>query len=129
MPLKPRLRKRGFDRLVRALSVVYGIEADIDYINLGGGGTTSAASTGFGGTTLTSTRENGDGFLGTVRGRIGYAGFDRTLLYVTGGLAYGEIKSNETLTVAGGPFPGGVFANNFNTTRAGWTAGGSPRRR
>jgi AcrR family transcriptional regulator len=27
MPLKPRLRKRGFDRLVRALSVVYGIEA------------------------------------------------------------------------------------------------------
>ena len=26
-PLKPRLRKRGFDRLVRALSVVYGIEA------------------------------------------------------------------------------------------------------
>jgi AcrR family transcriptional regulator len=27
LPLKPRLRKRGFDRLVRALSVVYGIEA------------------------------------------------------------------------------------------------------
>ena len=27
MPLKARLRKRGFDRLVRALSVVYGIEA------------------------------------------------------------------------------------------------------
>src|SRR5260370_36850377 len=29
MRLKPRLRKRGFDRLVRALSVVYGIEAYI----------------------------------------------------------------------------------------------------
>jgi AcrR family transcriptional regulator len=29
MPLKPRLGKRGFDRLVRALSVVYGIEAHV----------------------------------------------------------------------------------------------------
>ncbi len=27
MPLKPKLGKRGFDRLVRALSVIYGIEA------------------------------------------------------------------------------------------------------
>ena len=30
--------------------------------------------------------------LGTVRGRVGYA-FDRTLLYVTGGLAYGNVKN------------------------------------
>ena len=56
--------------------------------------------------------------------RIGVLASPTWLFYATGGLAYGEIKSNETLTVAGGPFPGGVFANSFNTTRAGWTAGG-----
>ena len=39
----------------------------------------------------------GDGFLGTVRGRLGYAAFDRTLLYVTGGLAYGDYGSATTL--------------------------------
>ncbi len=31
-------------------------------------------------------------YFGTVRGRLGYA-IDRTLLYVTGGLAYGEVEA------------------------------------
>src|SRR5262249_23542526 len=31
------------------------------------------------------------GWFGTVRGRIGY-GFDRSLIYFTGGLAYGGVK-------------------------------------
>jgi len=35
-------------------------------------------------------------WLGTVRGRVGYA-FDRVLPYVTGGLAVGDIKANSTL--------------------------------
>jgi outer membrane immunogenic protein len=63
-------------------------------------------------------------WFGTVRGRIGVLASPTWLFYATGGLAYGEIKSSETLTVAGGPFAGGALANNFSTTRAGWTAGG-----
>jgi outer membrane immunogenic protein len=43
-------------------------------------------------------------WFGTVRGRLGYA-HDRFLPYITGGLAYGEIKS--TLTVGGTTFDTG----------------------
>jgi outer membrane immunogenic protein len=58
-------------------------------------------------------------WFGTVRGRIGVLASPTWLFFVTGGLAYGGITSNETLTV------GGVTTvNNFNTTRAGWTLGG-----
>src|SRR6202158_1037256 len=63
-------------------------------------------------------------WFGTVRGRIGVLASPTWLFYVTGGLAYGQIKSTETLTVAGGPFAGGTVVNGFNTTRAGWPLGG-----
>jgi outer membrane immunogenic protein len=39
-------------------------------------------------------------WLGTARGRIGFA-TDRTLLYVTGGLAYGRVAINGSATVTG----------------------------
>jgi outer membrane immunogenic protein len=58
-------------------------------------------------------------WFGTVRGRIGWTPTPTWLLYVTGGLAYGEIFSDPTFAI------GAVsLANRFNTTRAGWTAGG-----
>ncbi|UDL95198.1 outer membrane beta-barrel protein [Lichenihabitans sp. PAMC28606] len=70
---------------------VYGLEADIDYFGGGGGKTRSYAdNVVFPGGTLTTRSRGGDGYLGTVRGRLGVAAFDRTLLYVTGGLAYGD---------------------------------------
>ena len=43
-----------------------------------------------------SAKESVD-FFGTVRGRIGYA-MDRTLIYATGGFAYGEVNSRFDLT-------------------------------
>ena len=49
------------------------------------------------------------GYFGTVRGRLGYA-FDRTLIYITGGLAYGGLNAN--------PVTGDATSN------AGWTIGG-----
>ena len=51
-------------------------------------------------------------FFGTVRGRLGYA-FDRTLVYGTGGFAYGSGGGRE--------FGTGVSSNDFQT---GWAAGG-----
>jgi outer membrane immunogenic protein len=105
---------------------VYGVETDIDYINLGGGGSTSSASTAFGGNTLTTFRKDGNGYLGTFRGRLGYAGFDRTLLYVTGGLAYGDFGarySGATFTNAAGLTVANYSSNNNSDTRVGFAIG------
>ena len=38
-------------------------------------------------------------WFGTVRGRIGFSSTPKVLLYATGGLAYGEVKSSETVGV------------------------------
>lgn len=81
---------------------VFGVEGDIDWSNIrgsGGGAACPVASC--------ETRNN---WLGTVRGRIGYA-FDRFLPYVTGGLAVGDIKAD-----AG-------TAGSTSQTNAGWTVG------
>src|SRR5689334_23105704 len=80
--------------------VVLGLEGDADWSNIRG----SAAC----GVTSCETRNH---WLGTVRGRLGYA-FDRFMPYVTGGLAVGDIKT----TVAG--------VGSASDTKAGWTAGG-----
>lgn len=53
-------------------------------------------------------------WFGTVRGRLGYS-IGSTLLYATGGLAYGEVK---TSTVSSAD-----PAQSFSNTRTGWTAG------
>jgi outer membrane immunogenic protein len=54
--------------------------------------------------------------LGTIRGRVGLA-FDRSLLYVTGGVAFASLK-NELVSSSFG------FTASRNTTPTGWTIGG-----
>ncbi len=102
---------------------VLGIEADIQ----GSSEQASSSLTGTGSvpgilpittTGTLSINEKLDWF-GTVRGRLGVLAGPNWLLYGTGGLAYGELDTDTTLTVAGVS-----VANNFTTTRAGWTAGG-----
>jgi outer membrane immunogenic protein len=58
-------------------------------------------------------------FLSTVRGRIGVA-FDRVLLFATGGVAFGTVKTVDTLGTAGGA---AVSTTNTTANRTGWTAG------
>ena len=95
--------------------VVAGVEADAQY--LGFGSNRSAAS--FVGTPnpdLTFVNPNGLStldYFGTVRGRLGYA-FDRTLVYGTGGFAYG----------GGGGSSVGLPNSSSDTFRTGWAAGG-----
>jgi outer membrane immunogenic protein len=110
-----------------------GLEADIQGSSERGTATSSAGVAGFCGvlatfpctTAGTLVDQEKLPWFGTVRGRIGVLASPTWLFYATGGLAYGEIRSSETLTAAaGGPFPAGAFANSFSTTRAGWTAGG-----
>jgi outer membrane immunogenic protein len=70
-------------------------------------------------------------WFGTLRGRVGVTPSDGWLVYATGGLAYGEIKTNATFTVPPGggcfapctPSPGGSVAGNFSQTKAGWVVG------
>jgi outer membrane immunogenic protein len=72
---------------IQSGALVYGIETDIQGIATG-----SSVNWGPYGFLHVSTSGNG-GWLGTTRGRVGYA-IDRTLLYVTGGVAYGGFNSN-----------------------------------
>jgi outer membrane immunogenic protein len=77
-------------------SLVLGIEADLQYADLGG----EVVIPGFVGF------DDGDNYFGTVRARVGVA-FDRALVYATGGFAYGDV--------------GGGFGSDAN---GGWTLGG-----
>jgi outer membrane immunogenic protein len=79
--------------------LVYGLEGDIDWTNLRG-------STPCGITTC----DVRNSWLGTVRGRLGFA-MDRFMPYVTGGLAIGDIRTSIAGTGTG------------STTKAGWTLG------
>jgi len=79
---------------------VLGLEGDVDWSSIRG----SAPC----GVTTCETRNN---WLSTARVRLGYA-VDRFMPYVTGGAAFGDIKTS----VAG-------FGDS-STTKAGWTLGG-----
>jgi outer membrane immunogenic protein len=64
-------------------SFVFGAEGDFDYSALKG-------------SDPTNTIEVKNRYLGTARGRIGYA-FDRFLPYITGGYAYGQLRESSVL--------------------------------
>ena len=79
---------------------VFGLEGDLDWSNINGSGTCG-----------TLTCETKNTWLGTARGRIGYA-FDRFMPYVTGGLAYGGVKNSAT------------GLGDSTTSKAGYALGG-----
>jgi outer membrane immunogenic protein len=58
-------------------------------------------------------------WFGTARSRIGILATPSLLLYGTGGVAYGQVKSDYTLNVRTTP----VADVNFKDVKAGWTAG------
>ena len=108
--------------------IVVGVEADIQYIDFNGnrndfrsysfvpgGATTPGLTAGLVGRTVgvIDTRNSLD-YFGTVRGRLGYA-FDRTLVYATGGFAYGDGDNN---------YRGTFFTNSRDTFRTGYAVGG-----
>ena len=82
---------------------LYGLEADIQGTNVK---SSLGVATLFGGDAGTTVD-----YFGTVRGRIGFTPWERSVVYATGGLAYGQTKT--TL---------GVLQLGTNT-KIGWTAG------
>jgi outer membrane immunogenic protein len=73
----------------------------------------------------TTTVSNRLDYLGTLRARLGVTWTPSFLLYATGGLAYGGVKSSTSLNFnnTDGAVPGSSFGS-FSGTRTGWTAGG-----
>jgi outer membrane immunogenic protein len=82
-------------------SAIFGLEADFDWSDIKG---TTTVNCPLG-------CETKNTWLGTARGRIGYA-FDRFLPYFTGGAAFGELRAAS---------PG---INGMTETKVGWTLGG-----
>ena len=63
-------------------------------------------------------------WFGTVRGRLGVTPAPTVLLYVTGGLAYGEIKTDGTFSSVTPALVVVSSAFSQSTTKTGWTVGG-----
>jgi outer membrane immunogenic protein len=86
-------------------------------------------------TTSTASLEQKLPWLGTGRLRLGFLPNDHWMLYVTGGVAVGEVETDASLTtttttsfsINGVTFPGATTTAlalaNANTTRVGWTVG------
>ncbi len=90
---------------------VAGIEADFQALSGKGSGTIGTVQPiiGFAGnnSVTTLTASNQVDWLGTLRARFGIAAAPNMPLYITGGLAYGEVKSNTVITQQlGGPGAG-----------------------
>ncbi|WP_436638363.1 outer membrane protein [Microbaculum sp. FT89] len=97
---------------------VVGFEADIEYTDMNGGGTVTTAVAPFANGRFTSTSDIN--WLATLRGRAGLA-IDRTLLYVTGGLAVGGVEDTFRWGFPGVPQ---VYNGSNSDTEWGWTVGG-----
>jgi outer membrane immunogenic protein len=77
-------------------------------------------------TNSTTTRDLS--YLGTLRARIGVLAVPSFLLYATGGLAYGGVKSDTTIaqsvTNTERPPPSTLTSGSFSGTRVGYVVGG-----
>src|SRR5262249_45577026 len=92
-------------------SYVFGFEADISAAALKGDASTAVDPTPV---TFASAAQSKLDAFGTLRGRLGFAPFDRSLLYVTGGLAFGQAETSSRV----------VGINDFTgTTNCGNVAG------
>lgn len=108
---------------------VAGLEADIQSGGVNGGGgfrnVTPTALDPAASATTNATVNRRLEYLGTVRGRLGYALTPTMLVYATGGLAYGGVDL--TTTIRQNLSPSALFSkaakSDLYENRAGWTLG------
>ncbi len=98
---------------------VAGVEADIQFADM-------KKTAGFVGLPVLGTQLNTSTttemeYFGTLRARLGFTPFDRLLVYATGGLAYGQIKTSSS--VVGVQAPALVWSGSDSETKFGWTLG------
>lgn len=92
---------------------VLGFETDIQYVD----GRSTLATVGTSG--LSNTFRAGLDYLGTVRGRVGYT-WGATMLYGTGGFAYGGVRNGASFNNAAGAL---AFFGEDRSTRTGYAVG------
>jgi outer membrane immunogenic protein len=103
-------------------SLVYGVEADLIFGNVTGSAAFSGAPIpGLAPDGITTSASQRLGTRGSLRARLGSAVGEKTLLYVTGGLAVGDVRSTADVVVNGAPTV--AWSGVRDTTRAGWTIG------
>ncbi len=105
--------------------IVFGVEADIQGANIAGKAFSEANADV--GEVITDAWANSNlDWFGTFRGRLGYA-FGGTLVYATGGLAFGGVRDSLTQTVTShntNPLTTVSDSVSNNTTATGYVVGG-----
>jgi outer membrane immunogenic protein len=103
---------------------VWGVETDFQWANITGSATVTNSTAS---DTVTAAGSQKIEWFGTLRGRLGWTPTPPLLIYATGGLAYGQVKTNVSFTgfdITGGSPSSGASAVTKTDTRAGWTVGG-----
>jgi outer membrane immunogenic protein len=104
---------------------VWGVETDLQGSGIRGSTTVAGPFAFFGGGQAlppgSFTASENLQWFGTSRVRLGYAGIDRVLLYVTGGAAYGAASLSSNLDA---PNVRSTYPSSVSVTKAGWAAGG-----
>jgi outer membrane immunogenic protein len=110
---------------------VWGVETDLQWANIQGDKSIVNTQVPFVGQVVTTSGAGSQkiDWLGTLRGRLGWTPTPPVLLYATGGLAYGQVKTDvsfagQITTPPPGPTFSGATATSNDKTRAGWTMGG-----
>jgi outer membrane immunogenic protein len=109
----------GYNKVVLPW-LLLGLEADIQGADLRQSNRIffPAALQGVGSFADSETRLN---WFGTLRARGGWLVTPETMLYATGGLAFGDVKLNQTAFSALG---GNTTTSSASETKTGWTVGG-----
>ena len=89
-------------------SFVAGVEADIQGSDIKGEISADASIFGVG---IGASAGSDLRYFGTARGRIGYAFFDRAMVYATGGYAYGDTRSFFNFNLGGAAAAGSKTMN------------------
>jgi outer membrane immunogenic protein len=99
---------------------VFGIEGDINYNGLNDGNSINRPlAAPLVGNLIHSETDKMDWF-GTLRGRIGMTATPNLLLYGTGGLAFGQIRSASAVSFS---LTRDTYAGSIDQTRVGWAIG------
>jgi opacity protein-like surface antigen len=98
-------------------NLVFGVETDFDWTNADG---SDIRSDNFSGSPQTQGTTEKLDWLGTVRGRLGYAS-GNLLVYATGGLAYAKVNDTYSYNLAAGLVSA---SGSSSDTQTGWTIGG-----
>lgn len=99
-------------------AIVFGVEADFAWRKASG--TTGHTFAKFGDQMALTTKQK---WVGALRGRLGWTPANAWLIYVTGGLAYGNASDQLTQAVVAPPSYTGSRTISSDSSKAGWTLG------